>query len=146
MQRHLPPFAARAASGVLMVATLGFATLAHSQTPAQPAAPAVDPSFSASSLAQLCRQKSDNVAQRQCVGAVRGIIHGYQYGVLFLGQRASLPANETQRVSLCLRGVPVATIVDEFIGDAGQVSDDSLKRTPAEVAVLGSVHSHHACS
>ncbi len=91
---------------------------------------------------QVCKQKADNVAEAQCVGAVRGIIHGYQYGVLFLGQRASLPANETQRVSLCLRNVPVSSIVDDFVGDAAQVSEDSLKRTPAEVAVLGSVHLH----
>ncbi len=76
---------------------------------------------------------------------MRGIIHGYQYGVLFLSQRSSLPAKETQRVSLCLRDVPVSTLVDEFVQDANQVSADSLKRTPAEVAVLGSVHMHHAC-
>jgi hypothetical protein len=146
MQRHVPHFAARAASGLLIAATLGFASLAHAQTAAQAAVAPVDPSFSAYSLAQLCQKKSDNVAQGQCVGAVRGIIHGYQYGVLFLGQRVSLPANETQRVSLCLRNTPVSSIVDEFLGDAGQVNEDSLKRTPAEVAVLGSVHSHHACS
>jgi hypothetical protein len=156
MQRHVPHFAARTASGLLMVAMLGFASLsqaqtpaqstAQPQTPAQPAAAPVDPSFSAYSLTQLCRQKSDNVAQGQCVGAIRGIIHGYQYGVLFLGQRTALPANETQRVSLCLRDTPVATIVDQFLGDASQVSEDALRRTPAEVAVLGSVHSHHACS
>ena len=76
---------------------------------------------------------------------MRGIVRGYQYGVLFLGQRASLPANETQRVSLCLNDIRVSTIVDEFLSDAKQVKDDDLKRTPAEVAVLGSVHSHHAC-
>ncbi|CAG4890235.1 hypothetical protein [Paraburkholderia saeva] len=152
MQRHVPVFAARAASALLMITTLGTASLANAQTPAQPVtpatavAPAVDPTFSASSLAQLCRNRSDNVAQGQCVGAVRGIIHGYQYGVLFLAQRTSLPANETQRVSLCLRNTPVSTIVDDFLHDAAQVSDDALKRTPAEVAVLGSVHSHHACS
>ena len=35
--------------------------------------------------------------------------------------------------------------VDEFLADAKQVDEASLKRTPAEVAVLGSVHSHHAC-
>jgi hypothetical protein len=42
--------------------------------------------------------------------------------------------------------VQVSSIVDDFIGDATQVSEDSLKRTPAEVAVLGSVHLHHACT
>ncbi len=36
-------------------------------------------------------------------------------------------------------------LVDEFVQDASQVSADSLKHTPAEVAVLGSVHMHHAC-
>jgi hypothetical protein len=152
MQRHVPSPVARAASALLMATTLGFASLANAQTPAHPAAsaaaaaPPVDPSFSAYSLAQLCKNKSDNVAQGQCVGAIRGIIRGYQYGVLFLGQRASLPPNETQRVSLCLRNTQVSTIVDDFLKDAGQVSDDALKRTPAEVAVLGSVHSHHPCN
>jgi hypothetical protein len=157
MQSNVPRTAARAATGLLMAAALGFATLAHAQTAdqqaqqaqlaaQQQAAPPVDPSFSAWSLMQVCKQKADNVAEAQCVGAVRGIIHGYQYGVLFLGQRASLPANETQRVSLCLRNVPVSSIVDDFVGDAAQVSEDSLKRTPAEVAVLGSVHLHHACT
>ncbi|MGF6773206.1 hypothetical protein P3T18_005711 [Paraburkholderia sp. GAS199] len=157
MQRNVPRQAARAATSLLMVAALSLASLAQAQTPApaaasaQPqimsqAAPPVDPTFSAYSLAQTCKQKSDNVAQGQCVGAIRGIIHGYQYGVLFLGQRASLPANETQRVSLCLRNVQVSSIVDEFVADAAQVNEVSLKHTPAEVAVLGSVHMHHSCS
>jgi hypothetical protein len=154
MQRNVPRNAASAVTGLLMAATFGWATLAYAQTSTQTAdpqsqqqaAPPVDPSFSALSLMQACKQKSDNVAQGQCVGAVRGIIHGYQYGVLFVGQRASLPANETQRVSLCLRDVPVSSIVDNFVSDAAQVSEDSLRRTPAEVAVLGSVHLHHACS
>jgi hypothetical protein len=156
-----------------MAAALGLASLAHAQTPAQKtpaqtaqtaqtaqgaqaaqplsptlsqAAPPVDPTFSAYSLVQTCKQKNDNVAQGQCVGAIRGIIHGYQYGVLFLGQRAALPANETQRVSLCLRNTQVSSIVDEFVADAAQVNEDSLKHTPAEVAVLGSVHMHHSCN
>jgi hypothetical protein len=151
---------ARTATGLLMITALGLASLAHAQTPAQSqaasaqpqpqtlsqAAPPVDPSFSAYSLAQTCKRKTDNVAQGQCVGAIRGIIHGYQYGVLFLGQRASLPANETQRVSLCLSNMQVSSIVDEFIADAAQVNDDSLRHTPAEVAVLGSVHMHHSCN
>jgi hypothetical protein len=151
---------ARTATGLLMITALGLASLAHAQTPAQnpaasaqpqpqtlsQAAPPVDPSFSAYSLVQTCKRKTDNVAQGQCVGAIRGIIHGYQYGVLFLGQRASLPANETQRVSLCLSNMQVSSIVDEFIADAAQVNDDSLRHTPAEVAVLGSVHMHHSCN
>jgi hypothetical protein len=157
MQRNVPHSAARAAAGLLIAAALGLASLAHAQTPAQTptqpqpqtlsqAAPTVDPTFSAYSLAQTCKQKTDNVAQGQCVGAIRGIIHGYQYGVLFIGQRVSLPANETQRVSLCLRNTQVSSIVDEFIADAAQVNEDSLKHTPAEVAVLGSVHLHHGCN
>lgn len=158
MQRNVPHSAARtAATGLLMAAALGLASLAHAQTPAQTpaqpqpqtlsqAAPPVDPTFSAYSLAQACKQKNDNVAQGQCVGAIRGIIHGYQYGVLFLGQRASLPANETQRVSLCLRNTQVSSIVDEFVADAAPVNEDSLRHTPAEVAVLGSVHMHHGCN
>jgi hypothetical protein len=160
MQRNVPHAMAHTAAGLLMVTALGLASLAHAQTPAQTpatspqqeqqtlsqAAPPVDPTFSAYSLAQTCKQKNDNVAQGQCVGAIRGIIHGYQYGVLFLGQRASLPPNETQRVSLCLRNTQVSSIVDEFVADAAQVSEDSLKHTPAEVAVLGSVHMHHGCS
>ncbi|QQC63684.1 hypothetical protein [Paraburkholderia ginsengisoli] len=156
MQRNVPPSAARAATGLVMAAALGLASLAHAQTPPPPAkpipptmsqaAPPVDPSFSAYSLLQTCKQRNDNVAQGQCVGAVRGIIHGYQYGVLFLGQRTALPANETQRVSLCLRDVPVSSIVDDFIADAASVDDEALKHTPAEVAVLGSVHLHHACT
>lgn len=123
---------------------LGCASVAHAQQTAQ--SPPVDPSFSAYTLAQECSQKSDNTAQGQCVGAVRGIVHGYQYGVLFLAQRSQLKTNETQRVSLCLSDTPVSTLVDEFLADAKQVDEASLKRTPAEVAVLGSVHSHHACT
>ncbi|AXE93386.1 Rap1a/Tai family immunity protein [Paraburkholderia sp. 22099] len=168
MQRNVPRLAARAATGLVMAAALGLASLAHAQTAAQPPAPApaqtpaqaaqplpqtlsqaappVDPSFSAYSLVQTCKKKNDNVAQGQCVGAIRGIIHGYQYGVLFLGQRVSLPANETQRVSLCLRNAQVSSIVEEFVADAAQVNEDSLKHTPAEVAVLGSVHMHHSCN
>jgi len=151
MQRYYPRSVARIASGLLIASLAGMAASAHAQNTAQAAtqntqaAPSVDPTFSAYSLAQTCQQKSDNVAQGQCVGAIRGIIHGYQYGVLFLSQRASLAANDTQRVSLCLRDVPVSKIVDDFVHDASQVSADSLKRTPAEVAVLGSVHMHHAC-
>jgi hypothetical protein len=168
MQAHVPRFAARATSTLLLAALASAASLtqAQAQTPAAPAtaqaaqattqaaaqaaqlraAPPVDPTFSAQSLARLCQQKSDNVAQGQCIGAVRGIIHGYQYGVLFLAQRASLPAGETQRVSLCLRDIPVASIVDDFVRDASQVDAASLKQTPAEVALLGSVHMHHSCT
>lgn len=160
MQRNVPRAAARAATGLIAAAAFGLATLAHAQTPAQApapppqslqptlsqAAPPVDPTFSAYSLLQTCKQKSDNVAQGQCVGAIRGIIHGYQYGVLFLSQRTSLPANETQHVSLCLRNAQVSSLVDDFVNDAAQVSDDSLRHTPAEVAVLGSVHMHHSCN
>lgn len=154
MQRHVPRPVARITSGLLLASLMAGASLAYAQNAAQnttqtaaqtQAAPPVDPTFSAWSLAQSCQQKSDNVAHGQCVGAIRGIIHGYQYGVLFLSQRTSLAAKETQRVSLCLRDVPVSTLVDEFVQDASQVSADSLKRTPAEVAVLGSVHMHHAC-
>jgi hypothetical protein len=136
-------FAMACAAALTSAATFGVASTASAQqnTPNAP----VDPSFSAYSLAQQCAQKTDNVAQGQCVGAVRGIVRGYQYGVLFLGQRSALPANETQRVSLCLDKTQVSTIVDEFLADAKQVDQDALKRTPAEVAVLGSVHSHHAC-
>ncbi|GAB2903013.1 hypothetical protein GCM10027093_45100 [Paraburkholderia jirisanensis] len=160
MQGHAPRFAARATSTLLLAALASAASLtqAQAQTPAAPAtaqaaqaaqlraAPPVDPTFSAQSLARLCQQKNDNVAQGQCIGAVRGIIHGYQYGVLFLAQRASLPAGETQRVSLCLRDIPVASIVDDFVHDASQVDAASLKQTPAEVALLGSVHMHHPCT
>jgi len=157
MQRNVHPCAARSATGLLMLAALGLASLAHAQTPApttaQPmapsisqAAPPVDPTFSAYWLVQTCKQRNDNVTQGECVGAIRGIIHGYQYGVLFLGQRTTLPPNETQRVSLCLHDVPVWSIVDDFLADAAQVDDDALKHTPAEVAVLGSVHMHHACT
>jgi hypothetical protein len=160
MQRHLPHPTTRAATGLLFATLLCAASFAQAQTaaapqPSQPttqqaeqlrAAPPVDPTFSAYSLAQLCRQKADNVAHGQCIGAIRGIIHGYQYGVLFIAQRASLPANETQRVSLCLRDVQVSSIINDYVSDASQVSADSLKHTPAEVAVLGSVHMHHPCS
>jgi hypothetical protein len=133
-----------AAIAFAAVATLGCVSAAYAQQTTQPA-PSVDPSFSAYTLAQECAQKSDNAAQGQCVGAVRGIVRGYQYGVLFLGQRSQLNTNETQRVSLCLSNTPVSTLVDEFLADAKQVDEAALKRTPAEVAVLGSVHSHHAC-
>ncbi|HEV7833545.1 MAG TPA: hypothetical protein VGP09_09220 [Caballeronia sp.] len=133
-----------AAFAFAALSALGCASVAHAQQTAQ--SPPVDPSFSAYTLAQECSQKSDNTAQGQCVGAVRGIVRGYQYGVLFLAQRSQLKTNETQRVSLCLSDTPVSTLVDEFLADAKQVDEASLKRTPAEVAVLGSVHSHHACT
>ncbi|MDB5786168.1 hypothetical protein [Caballeronia mineralivorans] len=132
-----------AAFAFAAVTALGCASVANAQQNTQQ--PTVDPSFSAYTLAQECSKKSDNTAQGQCVGAVRGIVRGYQYGVLFLGQRSQLKANETQRVSLCLSNTPVSALVDEFLADAKQVDEASLKRTPAEVAVLGSVHSHHAC-
>jgi hypothetical protein len=126
---------------------VAFAGLVGCGSAAQAQAPgASDPSFSAYSLAQQCSLKSDNAAQGQCVGAVRGIVRGYQYGVLFLSQRAALPDAETKRVSLCLTDTQVSSIVDDFLADAKQVKDEDLKRTPAEVAVLGSVHAHHACS
>lgn len=139
-------------AAALALALVADAARAQTGAPAQPAAPAtqpappVDPTFSAYALAQRCQQVDDNVAHGQCVGAVRGIIHGYEYGVLMLSQRVSLPPAETQRVSLCLREVPVATLVDEFVKDANQVDAEALKRTPAEVAVLGSVHLHHGCN
>ncbi|KIG04033.1 hypothetical protein [Caballeronia concitans] len=126
--------------------TLCAAVAAHAQSTPKPAPGASDPSFSAWSLAQQCGQKSDNAAQGQCVGAVRGIVRGYQYGVLFLSQRASLADADTKRVSLCLTNTQVSSIVDDFLADAKQVNEADLRRTPAEVAVLGSVHAHHACS
>jgi hypothetical protein len=132
-----------AAFAFAVTSALGCASVANAQQDTRQ--PGVDPSFSAYTLAQECSKKSDNTAQGQCVGAVRGIVRGYQYAVLFLGQRSQLKANETQRVSLCLSNTPVSTLVDEFLADAKQVDEASLKRTPAEVAVLGSVHSHHAC-
>ena len=157
MQTPAPRVALRVI-GVFAAASFACADAAHAQTPApqtaataataaapQPVTPSVDPSFSAWTLAQLCQQ-NDQAAQGQCVGAVRGIIHGYQYGVLLLSQRTTTPAGEMQRISLCLRDVPVSQIVREFVADASQVSPDALKQTPAEVALLGSVHSHHACT
>jgi hypothetical protein len=142
MKRNLIPT-------LLACSLLALSPLAIAQQPMAgglSAAPAPDPTFTAYSLAHACARKNDDIAQSQCIGAVRGIVHGYQYGVLFLGQQASLPAAQIQRVSLCLNGVPVNSLVDEFVGDASQVADDSLKKTPAEVAVLGSLHMHHACS
>jgi hypothetical protein len=150
MQTTVPRLALRVI-GALAAASLACAGAALAQTPApqpstvQPMAAPVDPTFSAWSLAQLCQQQ-DSAAQGQCYGAVRGIIHGYQYGVLFLAQQTTPPAGEMQRISLCLRDVPVATIVQEFVTDANQVSPDALKQTPAEVALLGSVHLRHACT
>jgi hypothetical protein len=133
-----------ALSLALTAILLGSGALASAQS-APPAPGAADPTFSAYSLAQQCSAKSDNAAQGQCVGAVRGIVRGYQYGVLFLSQRASLPDAETKRVSLCLTDTQVSSIVDDFLSDARQVNEADLKQTPAEVAVLGSVHMHHAC-
>ncbi|SAK52412.1 hypothetical protein AWB75_01690 [Caballeronia catudaia] len=136
-----------ALSATLFALTFGVAMAAHAQNAPQPPAPgASDPTFSAYSLAQQCAAKSDDTAQGQCVGAVRGIVRGYQYGVLFLSQRASLPVGETKRVSLCLTDTKVSSIVDDFLADAKQVNEADLRRTPAEVAVLGSVHAHHACT
>ncbi|SPB18133.1 hypothetical protein NOV72_05332 [Caballeronia novacaledonica] len=136
-----------ALSVALCAFTLSAAMAAQAQTaPPAPTPGAADPTFSAYALAQQCAAKSDNTAQGQCVGAVRGIVRGYQYGVLFLSQRVSLPVDETKRVSLCLTDTKVSSIVDDFIADAKQVNEADLRRTPAEVAVLGSVHAHHACS
>ncbi|SAK39100.1 hypothetical protein AWB76_00017 [Caballeronia temeraria] len=136
-----------ALSAALCALTFGVALSAQAQTaPQAPTPGASDPTFSAYALAQQCAAKSDNTAQGQCVGAVRGIVRGYQYGVLFLSQRTSLPDSETKRVSLCLADTPVSSIVDDFLADAKQVNEADLKRTPAEVAVLGSVHGHHACT
>lgn len=144
MKQYFPHGAARLTLAAAFA--FGLASAASAQTQASTAPPPVDPSFSAYWLSQLCQQpSSDNVSRGQCVSAIRGIIHGYQYGVLFLGQRGTLPTGETQRVSLCLRNTPVPAIVDEFVADTRQVDADALKRTPAEVAVLGSVHMHHAC-
>ncbi|TKC82931.1 hypothetical protein FAZ69_24825 [Trinickia terrae] len=145
MKRNVITQARRTANALFAAAALATVSQAYAQQPVADQ-PHADPSFSAYSLSQLCQQKTDNVAQGQCVGAVRGIIHGYQYGVLFLGQRATVPPNAVQQVSLCLAGTPVAAIVDEFVADTHTVNDDALKRTPAEVAVLGSVHMHHACN
>jgi hypothetical protein len=108
--------------------------------------PTADPTFSAYTLEQLCKRRSDGVAQGQCLGAVRGIIHGYQYGVQFLAQHAQLNAGETQRVSLCLRDVKLSSIIDDYVADTSRVDTASLKDTPAEVALLGSVHMHHPCN
>ncbi|SAK51139.1 hypothetical protein AWB79_01740 [Caballeronia hypogeia] len=136
-----------ALSVALATFTLSFAMAAHAQNaPQAPTPGASDPTFSAYSLAQQCAARSDNAALGQCVGAVRGIVRGYQYGVLFLSQRVSLPDNETRRVSLCLTDTKVSSIIDDFLADAKQVNEADLKRTPAEVAVLGSVHAHHACT
>jgi len=127
--------------------TFSVALAAQAQTTQQAPAPgAADPTFSAYALAQQCAAKSDNTALGQCVGAVRGIVRGYEYGVLFLSQRASVPDSETKRVSLCLTDTKVSSIIVDFVADAKQVSEADLKRTPAEVAVLGSVHAHHACT
>jgi hypothetical protein len=142
-----PTLSAVLAASVTAAATFAVTLAAHAQTPQPAPTPgATDPSFSAYALAQQCAAKSDNTAQGQCVGAVRGIVRGYQYGVLFLSQRASVSDNETKRVSLCLMDTRVSSIIDDFVADAKQVSEDDLKRTPAEVAVLGSVHAHHACT
>src|ERR1700754_1524639 len=108
--------------------------------------PTADPTFSAYTLEQLCKRKSDGVAQGQCLGAVRGIIHGYQYGVQFLAQHAHLNTGETQRVSLCLQDVRLSSIIDDYVADTSRVDTASLKDTPAEVALLGSVHMHHPCN
>jgi len=136
-----------ALSAALCSLMFGVALAAHAQTaPQSPTPGASDPTFSAYTLAQQCAAKSDDTAQGQCVGAVRGIVRGYQYGVLFLSQRASLPVGETKRVSLCLTDTKVSSIVDDFLADAKQVNEADLRRTPAEVAVLGSVHAHHACT
>ena len=72
-----------ALAAVSAFSVLSFSTVtARAQTEA-PTPGAADPSFSAWSLVQQCAQKSDNTAQGQYVGAVRGIVRGYQYGVLF---------------------------------------------------------------
>lgn len=140
---------ARSMARASLVAGAAFAVTLAAQAQTNAPAPtpgASDPTFSAYTLAQQCANKSDNASLAQCLGAVRGIVRGYQYGVLFLSQRMSLPEAETKRVSLCLMDTKVSSIIDDFVADAKQVNEDDLKRTPAEVAVLGSVHAHHACS
>ncbi|KND54320.1 hypothetical protein BPUN_4605 [Candidatus Paraburkholderia kirkii] len=138
-----PAFSSALTAGL----TFAVALAAHAQTPPPAPTPgASDPTFSAYALAQQCAAKSGNAALGQCVSAVRGIVRGYQYGVLFLSQRASLSDGEMKRVSLCLTDTKVSSIIDDFLADAKQVDEADLKRTPAEIAVLDSVHAHHACT
>lgn len=102
-------------------------------------------SWNAYTLMQQCQDQANNVSQAQCIGAVRGIIHGYQYGMLFLAQHQQIDNRQVRPLALCLEGVPVNQLVQEFLADARQVDAETLGHTPAEVAVLGSVHQHHAC-
>jgi hypothetical protein len=128
-----------AASVLACVATLP----ARAQAPAAPVAG--DASWSASMLKTQCEQPAGSLAQAQCVSAVRGILHGYQYGVLFLGAQENVPDARVRRIALCVDNVKVGELVQDFISDANGADADALKRTPAEVAVLGSLHMHHAC-
>ncbi|MGI4812055.1 MAG: hypothetical protein ACRYG5_13345 [Janthinobacterium lividum] len=104
-----------------------------------------DSTWSASALRDLCAQTS-NAGRAECRDATRGLIRGYQYGVLFQGRSAGLSSDQVKAVSLCLDGVPLQTLADEFVHDAAQVNEASLSQTPAEVAFLGSVHLHHSCN
>ncbi|SDV49394.1 hypothetical protein [Chitinasiproducens palmae] len=102
-------------------------------------------SWNAYTLMQQCQDKSDNVSQAQCTSAVRGVVHGYQYGVLFLAQHATVDNKRVQPIALCIDRTPLSTLVDEYVQDAQQVSPETLSKTPAEVALLGSIHQHHPC-
>lgn len=101
--------------------------------------------WSAYDLLSQCRETASRERQSQCIGAVRGMIQGYQYGVLFLSNKSPLNSEQLKAASLCLNQVSIKTVVDEFIGDANQVPEHLLRLTPAQVALLGSVHMHHPC-
>ena len=116
MQRNVLHFMARTATGLLMVTALGLASLVHAQTPAQTptrtpptstqpqqqtlsqAAPPVDPHLLRLFARADLQTETDNVGARRNASVLYAvIIYGYQYGVLFLGQRALSPRHETQR-------------------------------------------------
>jgi hypothetical protein len=120
--------------------------LAKSAAPAQPmpnAAPAS--SWSAATLLRQCKNTEDTTAQALCVGTVRGIVHGYQYGVLLVGNRNNVDANQLKLISLCINGTTAQTLIDEFVTDASKASPADLANTDAETVVLGSIHEHHGC-
>ncbi len=132
--------------GAVSVAGCLLSTTGASAQSASDATVQAGPSeWSAALLLSQCKETSDPTAQAQCVGAIRGIVHGYQYGVLLTANDNHIDTSQLETISICLNGVPVKTLIAEFVADAGQADSDDLAKTPAETVVLGVIHHHHRC-
>lgn len=143
----------RVTAGTMVAATLTLlttvcaftVTTAHAQSATPAPGAALPASASAAALLRQCKDTDNATAQALCIGTVRGIVHGYQYGVLLVGNRNNVDEQQLKLVSLCINGVRTQTLVDEFVTDAATASAEDLANTDAETVVLGSIHEHHGC-